>query len=99
FICLTSNHGRLSDIASHVVPVSAWTEMDGTFVNGKGLHQRFKRAVPPPRGVEPAWSTLVRFARTLGISLPYQTIEDVRADLARGKRTPSARPSAGVLGS
>ena len=51
----------LVEVARLVVPVTTYAEMDGTFVNAKGMAQRFQRAIQPAAGVTPAWQALVCF--------------------------------------
>ena len=43
--------GVLSQAANLVLPMCAWTEREGSFMNEGGLVQRFQRAVPPPQGL------------------------------------------------
>jgi len=43
--------GPLSETASLVLPMCAWVERDGSFINDSGLVQRFQRAVLPPQGL------------------------------------------------
>jgi NADH-quinone oxidoreductase subunit G len=82
-VSLTSNEGPFSQVASVVIPVAAWTEMHGTFVNAKKMQQRFKPVVPPPPGVEPAWRAVVELARAMDIVLEYGSVNDVRAAVAK----------------
>lgn len=81
-ISLTSNEGALPSVASVVVPVASWAESFGTFRNAKGMDQNFSRAIPSPAGIEPAWRTIARLADELGLSLGYERVADVRAELA-----------------
>ncbi len=46
--------------ATLALPVAAFFEKEGTFVNARGRLQRFRPAVPPPEGVLPASSILFR---------------------------------------
>jgi NADH-quinone oxidoreductase subunit G len=77
-ITLASNAGPLTEVASIVVPVSSFAEMEGTFVNAKGMAQRFFRAIFAPTGVHPAWNTLVEMARVMNKPLAVSQIADVR---------------------
>lgn len=89
-ICLTSNAGPLADVASVLVPVASWLESHGTFDNAKGLSQAFKRAVPPPPDVEPAWQTLVRLAGRLGAGLDYAGLKEIRAEIEAARAAQTA---------
>jgi NADH-quinone oxidoreductase subunit G len=81
--CITfaSNRGSLDEVAQIVVPVASWAEMDGTFVNAKGVAQRFMRAIRPPASVQPAWQTLVALAELFGKPLAQRELSEVRRAL------------------
>jgi NADH-quinone oxidoreductase subunit G len=83
-VSLTASHGPYDTIASVVVPVASWAEQHGTFVNADGLAQTFKRAIPAPGRIAPAWQTLVAIAAELGAELAFGKINDVRAALSAG---------------
>ena len=95
-VWLTSNQGAFSDVASITIPVASWAEMDGTFVNVKGLSQQFSRAIPAPRGVMPAWQAIGVIARELGEDLSLDSVDAVRramkASVTSTSRPPSMRP-------
>ncbi|MEY4576304.1 MAG: hypothetical protein RL701_1007, partial [Pseudomonadota bacterium] len=86
-IALSSHTGPLEDVARLVVPVTSYAEMDGTFVNAKGMAQRFMRALQPAPGVKPAWQTLIELAQLLGKPLSVSDLNQVR-----GALTPAAAP-------
>ena len=88
-VCLASNKGPLSEVANLVIPVACHAEMDGTFVNARGVAQRFTRAIPPPDGIKPAWETLVDLAAAMGKQLGFTGLQEVR------KAMPSAAASEG----
>jgi NADH-quinone oxidoreductase subunit G len=79
----------LSEVANLVIPVACHAEMDGTFVNAKGVAQRFTRAVPPPDGVRPAWQTVLDLAAAMGKQLGFAGLDEIR------KAMPSAAASEG----
>ena len=83
-ISLTSNLGALPAVASVVVPVASWAEMDGMFVNAKGMAQAFTQALTPPPGIEPAWQVLARIATEAGHSLGFDDVSQIRAQLSVG---------------
>ncbi|KPL19918.1 MAG: hypothetical protein AMJ92_00130 [candidate division Zixibacteria bacterium SM23_81] len=49
-----------------VLPSAAFTEADGTFINGEGRIQRVRKAVNPPGDALPDWEILCRIARKMG---------------------------------
>jgi NADH-quinone oxidoreductase subunit G len=79
-VTLASHVTPLSEIAQLVLPVACYAEMDGTFVNAKGMAQRFKRAIFAAEGVKPAWQTLLDLAKAMGKPLaPAAANEEARA--------------------
>ncbi len=52
--------------ADLVLPSAAFTEVDGTFLNGEGRIQRIRKAVNPPGEALPDWEILCRIARRMG---------------------------------
>jgi len=54
--------------ADLVLPSAAFTEEDGTFINGDGRIQRVRKAVNPPGEALPDWEILCRIAQKMGIS-------------------------------
>jgi NADH-quinone oxidoreductase subunit G len=80
-LTLASNQGPLEEIAKLVVPVTSFAEMDGTFVNAKGMTQRFARAIRPAEGVLPAWQTLIELARLMNKPLALKDFAEVRGAL------------------
>ena len=49
-----------------VLPSAAFTEVDGTFINGEGRIQRVRKAVDPPGEALPDWEILCRIAKKMG---------------------------------
>jgi formate dehydrogenase alpha subunit len=52
--------------ADLVLPSAAFTEVDGTFINGEGRIQRARKAVDPPGESLPDWEILCRIAQKMG---------------------------------
>ncbi len=52
--------------ADLVLPSAAFTEVDGTFINGEGRIQRTRKAVEPPGEALPDWEILCRVAQKMG---------------------------------
>ncbi len=97
-ISLTSHAGVWTNAAQIIVPVSAHGEVDGTFVNAKGIHQRFKRAFASPAGVKSAWETIVAIASKMSANaataVGYRNLNELRKALpssaSSGKSIPPA---------
>jgi NADH-quinone oxidoreductase subunit G len=52
--------------ADIVLPLAAWAEQDGSFVNLEGRYQRFRRALPPPAGIKTGIEIIRDIADTMG---------------------------------
>ena len=81
----------MSEFADVILPIAAFAETEGTFVNLSGASQSFTAAAPPYADSRPAWRVL----RVLGNLFELEdfeqdTIEDVRAAL--GEPGPAGKP-------
>jgi NADH-quinone oxidoreductase subunit G len=67
---------------AHVVlPIAAFAETFGTFVNTEGLAQSFQGAVIPPGDARPGWKVLRVLGTELGLDgFAYESPEAVRTD-------------------
>jgi NADH-quinone oxidoreductase subunit G len=83
FVVYQGHHGdagaRRADV---VLPGAAYTEKSGTYVNTEGRVQRGFMAVYPPGEAREDWKILRAFSAVIGKTLPYDTIDAVRARLA-----------------
>ena len=84
----------LSDLAAaadFVLAGSAYVEKDAIYTNQTGHVQAASRAVAPPGDAMDDWRILVNVGRSLGLTLPYESSQDVRrAIAAAGTGTPYA---------
>ena len=80
-VSLTSHVGALPAVASVAIPVCDTTEIQGSFINAKGMSQSFGSVLPKPAGVEPAWKTISDLARKLGKDLGFESLESLRQGL------------------
>jgi NADH-quinone oxidoreductase subunit G len=82
FVVYQGHHG---DAGAHradvILPGAAYTEKSGTYVNTEGRAQRGFKAVYPPGEAREDWTILRAFSATIGKTLPYDTIEALRARL------------------
>jgi len=81
----------MSEYADVILPIAAFAETDGTFVNVSGTWQSFAAAAPPWAESRPAWRVL----RVLGnlfelAGFEQETIDDVRAQF--GEPGPAGVP-------
>ncbi|MBR0653778.1 NADH-quinone oxidoreductase subunit NuoG [Plastoroseomonas arctica] len=83
FVIYQGHHGdRAAARADVILPGAAYTEKDATYVNTEGRAQRAFRAIHPPGEAREDWRILRAFSEGVGKTLPYDTIDAVRAALA-----------------
>ena len=91
FVIYQGHHG---DAGAHradvILPGAAYTEKPGTYVNTEGRVQLGQRAVFPPGEAREDWAILRALSERLGKTLPYDTLDQVRARLVAVNR-PSPR--------
>ena len=82
FVIYQGHHG---DAGAHradvILPGAAYTEKPGTYVNTEGRVQLARRAAYPPGDAREDWTILRALSERLGKTLPYDTLEQVRARL------------------
>jgi formate dehydrogenase alpha subunit len=70
--------------ADLVLPAAAYTEVDGSYINGEGRVQRVKKGVTPPGGATPDWQILCRIAQKMGVSgFDFSSVEQIRGEIDR----------------
>ncbi len=79
FVIYQGHHGdHGAERADVLLPSAAYTEKDGTYVNGEGRVQRARRAVPPVGEAMEDWAIIAALSRALARPLPYETLVDMR---------------------
>jgi NADH-quinone oxidoreductase subunit G len=82
FVVYQGHHGDAGAARADVIlPGAAYTEKNGTYVNTEGRVQRGRMAVYPRGEAREDWTILRAFSGVIGHTLPYDTIEAVRARL------------------
>jgi NADH-quinone oxidoreductase subunit G len=82
FVVYQGHHGdRAAARADVILPGAAYTEKDGTYVNTEGRVQRGRLAVFPPGEAKEDWRIIRAAGAALGVDLPFNTLEDVRAGM------------------
>jgi len=56
--CCSLRSSALESVADVLLPIGAFAETAGTFVNAEGVAQRFQGAVAPPGEARPGWKVL-----------------------------------------
>jgi NADH-quinone oxidoreductase subunit G len=83
FVIYQGHHGdRGAARADVVLPGVAYTEKSGTYVNTEGRVQRTAQAAFPLGDAKEDWRIIRAFSALVGHTLPYDTIEALRARLA-----------------
>ncbi|MGN6278133.1 MAG: NADH-quinone oxidoreductase subunit NuoG [Sphingomonas sp.] len=79
--------GHHGDAGAHhadvILPGASYAEKSGTWVNLEGRVQRGERAVFPPGDAREDWTIFRALSEKLGQTLPFDTIEELRADMGR----------------
>ena len=84
FVIYQGHHGdRGAARADVILPGSAYTEKDGTYVNTEGRVQRGYRALFAPGDAREDWRILRAFSAVIGQALPYDDIDALRARMER----------------
>ena len=96
--------GHHGDAGAHradvILPGAAYTEKPGTYVNTEGRVQLGQRAGYPPGDAREDWAILRALSERLGKTLPYDTLDQVRARLVAMSKTFAAidQQAAGAWG-
>jgi NADH-quinone oxidoreductase subunit G len=79
FVIYQGSHGdsgaRIADI---VLPGTAYTEKNGTYVNTEGRVQLGERAIFPPGDAREDWTIIRALSEHLGTRLPFDSLRDLR---------------------
>ena len=79
-------------MADVILPGASYAEKSGTYVNLEGRVQRGDRAVFPPGDAREDWAILRALSDVLGHRLPFDSLDQLRAEMA------AAVPALGTLG-
>jgi NADH-quinone oxidoreductase subunit G len=83
FVIYQGHHG---DAGAHradvILPGAAYTEKNATYVNTEGRAQMARLAVFPPGEAREDWKIVRALAETLGKTLPYDSLGQIRRRLA-----------------
>jgi len=83
FKVYVGHHGdKGAAVADVVLPGASYAEKAGTYVNLEGRVQRGERAVFPPGDAREDWTILRALSEKLGHTLPFDTFEELRAQMA-----------------
>jgi NADH-quinone oxidoreductase subunit G len=88
FVIYQGHHGDAGAHAADVIlPGAAYTEKNSTYVNTEGRAQMARLAVFPPGDAREDWKIIRALAETLGKTLPYDSLGQVRRRLAEASPT------------
>lgn len=78
------HHGDVNaNIADIVLPGSAFTEKDGSFINNEGLIQKAFKAAPAPNKALADYEIIMNLAENLNIDLGFKDVASLRKDMAK----------------
>ncbi|MFD2112444.1 NADH-quinone oxidoreductase subunit NuoG [Thiorhodococcus fuscus] len=81
--CSAFRSASLESVADVLLPIGAFAETSGSFVNANGTWQRFQGAVPPPGEARPGWKVLRVLGNLLDLKgYDYRDGAQVRDELA-----------------
>jgi NADH-quinone oxidoreductase subunit G len=79
-VSLSSFKTAASDYADVILPIAAFSETSGTFVNAEGRVQSFHGSVKPHGDARPAWKVLRVLGTMLGLQgFEFETSDEVKA--------------------
>src|SRR4029078_13516443 len=76
-VAIGTHRDGVAEAPHGALPLSEWTEADGTFTNKLGMVQRVRAAVPPAGDSLPGWEILSHLASTAGAAMDSQDAEAV----------------------
>jgi NADH-quinone oxidoreductase subunit G len=83
-VTIGAHDGPLVRAAHVALPACSWAEVEGTYVNQKGLAQRSERALRPRGDARPAWELCGALGKALGYATGWRTLADVRREMPPG---------------
>jgi NADH-quinone oxidoreductase subunit G len=90
FVVALSAYDAGASYANVILPIAAFTETAGTFVNTEGQPQSFYATVNTPGETRPAWKVLRVLGSALGLpDFGFDTIDQVRSACMGGRNIPS----------
>ncbi|XP_041365548.1 NADH-ubiquinone oxidoreductase 75 kDa subunit, mitochondrial-like [Gigantopelta aegis] len=79
FIVYQGHHGDMgAQMADVILPGSAYTEKDVTYVNTEGRAQLTRTAVSPPGLARVDWKIIRALSEIAGVTLPYEKLDEIR---------------------
>ncbi len=82
FVIYQGHHGTaLAKRANLILPGSAYTEKDSSFVNTEGVMQHTERAIFPPGNAKSDWEIIRELSTVLGMDVLNYSLSDLRAKL------------------
>lgn len=85
--CVVIYQGHHGDagatMADIILPGSAYTEKQGTYLNTEGRAQETLTAVTAPGMAREDWKIIRALSEVVGHALPYDTLDDIRERIER----------------
>lgn len=82
YVVYIGHHGdKGAQRADVILPVAAYTEKEASYVNLNGLMQKTMKAIAAPGQAREDWQVAMALAKSLGQSLDFQNIQDLRLEM------------------
>ncbi len=82
FVVYQGSHGdKAASVADVILPGSAYTEKNGTFVNIEGRTQQANRAIFPPNEAREDWAIIRALSGALGTPFAFNNLNELRAEM------------------
>ncbi|MBF87424.1 MAG: NADH-quinone oxidoreductase subunit G [Pelagibacterales bacterium] len=79
FLVYQGHHGdKGAELADVILPGSAYTEKNATYINTEGRVQNAYAAVSPPGSAKEDWKIIRAFSSYIDKTLPYNNLEELR---------------------
>lgn len=82
-VVLAAHREDWQSAASLILPISAWSEEEGTFTNQQGRVQALSQAISPPSDILPAMRVFAALIEIGGGAAPGKSAREVFAEMAR----------------
>jgi NADH-quinone oxidoreductase subunit G len=83
FVLQATNESALSAQATVLLPASVHVEHDGSFVQGEGIIQRFRKAYPPKGDATAHWALAAELTREMGGTAAWTSSREVFRELGK----------------
>ncbi|HEY3137120.1 MAG TPA: molybdopterin-dependent oxidoreductase [Blastocatellia bacterium] len=84
-VVLAAHSAEWQEAASVVLPVTAWSEEEGTYLNFEGRVQFAAKAIEPTADARPVWEVFAMLLHASGVESRWMSAEDVFATMTESE--------------